>query len=62
MRTEQIVSSKSFVHFKQWSVDDGPVVWEGNEVWKQISTELETAGVSTASGTLRRYLEYISSS
>lgn len=61
MRTEKIISSKSFVHFKRWSVDDGPVVWEGNEVWAQIESDLQTVGVSTAAGTLRRYLEYIAS-
>jgi recombinational DNA repair ATPase RecF len=60
MRTEKIVSSKSFVHFKRWSVEDGPVIWEGNEVWPQIQAELADSGVSTAAGTLRRYLEYIS--
>ena len=60
MRTEKIVSSKSFVHFKRWSVDDGPVIWAGNEVWLQIQAELADSGVSTAAGTLRRYLEYIS--
>ena len=59
MRTERILTSKAFVHFKRWSVEDGPVVWEGNEIWTELETELTTQGVATASGTLRRYLEYL---
>ncbi len=58
MRTEKIVTKRSFVHFKRWSVDDGPVVWEGNEVWTQIDDDLKKSGVSAAAATLRRYLEY----
>ncbi len=59
MRTECILSSKAFVHFKRWSVEDGPVVWEGDEIWAELEKELANQGVATASGTLRRYLEYL---
>ena len=59
MRTERILSSKAFVHFKRWSVEDGPVVWEGDEIWAELEKELANQGVATASGTLRRYLEYL---
>jgi hypothetical protein len=59
MATEQLVPSKSTVHFRKWTVDDGPIVWEGSEVWDEIKRDLEGDNVSSAAGTLRRYLEYI---
>ncbi|MFZ5863221.1 MAG: AAA family ATPase [Nitrospirota bacterium] len=60
MVTEQIITSKSSVHFRKWTVDDGPIVWEGGEVWDEIKRDLDQDDVSGAAGTLRRYLEYIS--
>ena len=60
MATEQIISSKSSVHFRKWTVDDGPIVWEGGEVWDEIKSDLDQDDVSSAATTLRRYLEYIS--
>jgi hypothetical protein len=59
MATEQLVPSKSSVHFRKWTVDDGPIVWEGSEVWEEIRSDLEADNVPGAAGTLRRYLEYI---
>jgi AAA domain len=60
MRTEQLVKSKASVQFRRWTVDDGPVVWEGGEAWDQINRELNDGNVAGAAGTLRRYLEYVS--
>jgi hypothetical protein len=60
MATEQLITSKSSVHFRKWTVDDGPIVWEGGEVWDEIRRDLDDGDVSGAAATLRRYLEYIS--
>jgi len=60
MKTEQLITGKSSVQFRKWTVDDGPVVWDSKEIWKEISDELDKNDVSGAAGTLRRYLEYIS--
>ena len=60
MTTEQLITSKSCVHFRKWTVDDGPIVWEGGEVWDEIERDLDHDDVPGAAGTLRRYLEYIS--
>lgn len=60
MKTEQVITAKSSVQFRKWTVDDGPVVWDAKEVWKEISDELDASGAPGAAGTLRRYLEYIS--
>ena len=60
MKTEQLITTKSSVHFQKWTVDDGPVVWDAKEIWKEISEQLDKNDISGAAGTLRRYLEYIS--
>jgi hypothetical protein len=58
---EQIITSKSCIHFRKWTVDDGPLVWDDKEVWKEIEDDLERGDVSGAAGTLRRFLEYSAS-
>lgn len=60
MTTEHIITSKSFVHFRKWTVNGGPIVWEGGEVWDEIKRDLDDDDVPSAAATLRRYLEYIS--
>jgi recombinational DNA repair ATPase RecF len=60
MATERIITAKSSVHFRKWTVDDGPIVWEGGEVWDEIKRDLDQDDVPSAAATLRRYLEYIS--
>lgn len=60
MKTEQLITSKSSVQFRKWTVDDGPHVWEGGEIWQEIEDDLDHNDVSAAAQTLRRYLEYIS--
>jgi recombinational DNA repair ATPase RecF len=60
MATEQMITSKSSVHFRKWTVDDGPIVWEGGEIWEEIKRDLDDDDVPGAAATLRRYLEYIS--
>jgi hypothetical protein len=61
MKTEQLITAKSSVQFHKWSVDLGPIVWEGHEVWDQITRDLGDNKVSGAAGTLRRFLEYAAS-
>jgi recombinational DNA repair ATPase RecF len=59
MKTEQLITSKSSVQFRKWTVDDGPHVWEGGEIWQEIQDDLDQSDVPAAAQTLRRYLEYI---
>lgn len=58
MKTEQLITAKSSIHFHKWTVDARPTVWAGQEVWEDIAHALETENVSGAAGTLRRFLEY----
>jgi hypothetical protein len=61
MKTEHIITSKSCVHFRKWTVDDGPLVWDDKEIWTDIADDLERGDVPGAAGTLRRFLEYSAS-
>jgi tetratricopeptide (TPR) repeat protein len=60
LATEKMISSKSMVHFRKWTVEDGPLLWEGGEVWEEISRDLENDDVPSAAGRLRRFLEFMS--
>lgn len=62
MISEQLIASKAFVHFRKWTIDDGPLVWSGADAWKEIGDHLDVGEVDLAAGTLRRYLEYMGSS
>ena len=59
LRSQAVVGSKSFVAFRTWSVETGPVLDEVAEVWEQIEADLEKNEVPTAAGRLRRHLEYV---
>lgn len=58
MKTENLIQGS--LNFGGWTVDTGPQVWSEGDVWKKIEDDLAKDDVPTASGTLRRYLEYVS--
>jgi RecF/RecN/SMC family protein len=58
MRTENLIQSS--ITFGGWTVDSGPQVWNEGDVWRQIAEKLAKSDVPGAAGTLRRYLEFIS--
>jgi len=58
MRTENLIQGS--VSFGGWTVESGPQVWKEGDVWQQIAEKLAKNDVAGAAGTLRRYLEYIS--
>ena len=58
MRTEGLITGKNFAHFKNWSVETGPKVWSGADIWEEIDGHLALNEVAVAAGKLRRYLEY----
>lgn len=60
MLTEQLVTRKSVLEFRKWSVETGPVVWDHKDVWGEVAADLDMGNVPGASHTLRRYLEYVS--
>lgn len=58
MRTENLIQDN--ISFGGWTVESGPLVWNEGDVWKQIEEKLAKSDVKGAAGTLRRYLEFIS--
>ena len=60
MQTEGLISGKSFMHFRVWNVDQGPIEWEDKDIWNEIHEELKKNNVRAAAGLLRYYLEFIS--
>jgi hypothetical protein len=58
MKTEQLIQGN--ISFGGWTVESGPQVWNEGDVWAQIAEKLAKNDVSGAAGTLRRYLEFIS--
>lgn len=58
MQTDKLIERS--VSFGGWTVDGGPQVWREGDVWKQIDEKLAKNDVPGAAATLRRYLEFIS--
>jgi len=56
MRTENLISRSQ--SFGGWTVDSGPRVWDGHDIWTEIQDELAKDEVAQAAWLLRRYLEY----
>ena len=58
MRTENIISGQSSVHFRNWNVDHGPTRWDTRDVWTEIEDYRKEGDVRAAASLLRHYLEY----
>lgn len=61
LNIEGVVDNKNLIHFRKWTVAEGPMAWDIGEVWNEIEKDLNEAKVQNASGTLRRYLEFLMS-
>lgn len=59
MRTEKIISGKSAVQFRNWTVEQGPTQWDELDIWGEIDAHLKVNDVHMAASSLRHYLEYI---
>jgi hypothetical protein len=60
MKGEGLIEGKRLVTFSGWSVDGGPVLDDGGEVWPRIEADLKRADVASAASRLRRYAEFVS--
>lgn len=58
MRTESLVAGRNLVHFRNWTVDQGPTKWDSRDVWAEIDDYLNANDVRSAASLLRHYLEY----
>ncbi len=56
--SEHVIARKAFANFRKWTIDDGPLIWDNKDVWKEIESCLDRNDVSNAAGLLRKFLEY----
>jgi len=57
MQTTGLISPKSDIGFRSWSVDSGPVYEKGKVFWNKIEEDLTADNVPAAAAKLRRGLE-----
>lgn len=58
MISEQMITRKGAVEFRNWSVEEGPAVWNDTDVWEEVDEAIQQNDIPAASSKLRRYLEY----
>lgn len=58
LKTEGIIGGKSSVHFRKWSVNQGPTQWDMRDVWSEIEDSIKENDIRAAASLLRYYLEY----
>lgn len=60
MSTTNLVQPNDTVHFRKWTVDDGPTVWAKGDVWDEVRNLANNDDVPGAASLLRRSLEHLS--
>lgn len=60
MKTENLISGRAAIQFRNWDVDHGPTRWDERDVWAEIDDYIKGNDVRAAAGLFRHYLEYIS--
>jgi len=58
LRSEGIVTSSGSVEFSRWSIDTGPLVSSGVDLWELIVQDLQRSDVASAAFRLRRGSEH----
>nr|WP_255500906.1 AAA family ATPase [Caulobacter sp. 17J80-11] len=59
MGTAGLVEPKQAVHFRKWTVDEGPSAWTGGDIWAEIREYATLDDVRGAAALLRHYLEHL---
>lgn len=59
MQASKLVTRKTAVMFRGWSVEGGPRVNNVTDAWEEIEKDLKDERVAGAAATLRRHLEYV---
>jgi hypothetical protein len=60
MKSAGLITAKTSITFYGWTIESGPLVASGQEVWQEIAASLGKEKVSDAAATLRHHLEYVS--
>ena len=58
MKAEGIITGASSIQFRNWSVAQGPTLWEARDVWTEIDDYLRVNDVRSAAALLRHFLEH----
>lgn len=61
MQTTSLIEAKRAVRFRKWTVEGGPSVWRGADIWQEIGEAIKNDRILEAASGLRNYLEYIAS-
>ncbi|MFG0252403.1 MAG: AAA family ATPase [Phycisphaerales bacterium JB038] len=59
MQASKLVTRKTAVMFRGWTVEDGPRVNNATDAWEKIERYLQDERVPDAATTLRRHLEFV---
>ena len=60
MRSAGLVTSKTSIAFRGWTIDTGPLVESNAAIWEEIDASLAKGKVEAAAAALRRHLEFVS--
>ncbi|MEX1138916.1 MAG: AAA family ATPase [Bacteroidota bacterium] len=60
MQVAGLVTPEATIHFRKWNVTEGPIDWNGYDVWHEIENELKDDNIHNGASQLRHYLEYVS--
>ncbi|MGY3473604.1 AAA family ATPase [Bradyrhizobium ottawaense] len=58
MKSEGLIKSRNFAHFRTWTVDCGPTEWDDRDVWAELEVYTAKNDVRAAGALLRHYLEH----
>ena len=47
------------IHFRKWTVDDGPLAWGDQDVWEEIEAHIAGDDIRAAAALLRNTLEHV---
>ena len=60
MKSAGLVTAETSIAFHSWTIDTGPLVESGEEIWQEIDALLTKGKVESAAQALRHHLEYVS--
>jgi len=60
MKSAGLVTADTSIAFHSWTVDTGPLVESGEEIWQEIDGLMTRGKVEIAAAALRHHLEYVS--
>ncbi len=60
MKSAGLITAKTSIAFHSWTIDMGPLVEAGQDIWDEIASALGKGKVEVAAAALRHHLEYVS--